>query len=386
MQRRHYDEDHLAFGDAVRTFIAKEMQPEYLAWEAAGLAPRELFRAAGANGFLGMQVPEQYGGGGTTDFRFNQILGEELMLAGVGGAGLGITLHNDICLPYFLHYCTEEQKQRWLPGIASGELITAVAMTEPGAGSDLAGIRTSAVPDGSGADSDLIVNGAKTFITNGINADLVITAVRTGPERHKGLSLVIIERGMPGFERGRNLEKLGLHSQDTAELSFTDVRVPRANILGELGSGFLGLVSNLPQERMSIAVSGVAAARAALNWTIGYVRERKAFGQPIGSLQNTRFVLAEIATEVDVAQAYIDKCVDALIAGDLTAEDAAKAKWWATELQGRAVDRCLQLHGGYGYMQEYPIARAYADARVTRIYGGATEIMKEIIGKSLKLG
>jgi alkylation response protein AidB-like acyl-CoA dehydrogenase len=382
MQRRHYDEDHLAFGDAVRTFIAKEMQPDYMAWEAAGLAPRELFRAAGGNGFLGIQVPEQYGGGGTEDFRFNQILGEELMLAGVGGAGLGITLHNDICLPYFLRYCTDEQKQRWLPGIASGELITAVAMTEPGAGSDLAGIRTSAVPDG----DDLIVNGSKTFITNGINADLVITAVRTGPDRHKGLSLVIIERGMPGFERGRNLEKLGLHSQDTAELSFTDVRVPKANILGEIGSGFLGLVSNLPQERMSIAISGVAGARAALNWTISYVRERKAFGQSIGSLQNTRFVLAEIATEVDVAQAYIDQCVDALSIGDLSPEDAAKAKWWATELQGRAVDRCLQLHGGYGYMQEYPIARAYADARVTRIYGGATEIMKEIIGKSLKLG
>jgi len=382
MQRRHYDEDHLAFGDAVRTFIAKEMQPEYLAWEAAGLAPRELFRSAGGNGFLGIQVPEQYGGGGAEDFRFNQILGEELMLAGVGGAGLGITLHNDICLPYFLHYCTEEQKQRWLPGIASGELITAVAMTEPGAGSDLAGIRTSAVADG----DDLIVNGAKTFITNGINADLVITAVRTGPDRHKGLSLVIIERGMPGFERGRNLEKLGMHSQDTAELSFTDVRVPKANVLGEIGKGFLGLVSNLPQERMSIAISGVAAARAALNWTISYVRERKAFGQSIGALQNTRFVLAEIATEVDVAQAYIDQCVDALSVGDLSPEDAAKAKWWATELQGRAVDRCLQLHGGYGYMQEYPIARAYADARVTRIYGGATEIMKEIIGKSLKLG
>ncbi|HEX8304501.1 MAG TPA: acyl-CoA dehydrogenase family protein [Jatrophihabitans sp.] len=386
MQRRHYDEDHLAFGDAVRTFITKEMQPDYLAWEAAGLAPRELFRAAGGNGFLGIQVPEQYGGGGTEDFRFNQILGEELMLAGVGGAGLGITLHNDICLPYFLRYCTDEQKQRWLPGIASGELITAVAMTEPGAGSDLAGIRTSAVADGPGADSDLIVNGSKTFITNGINADLVITAVRTGPERHKGLSLVIVERGMPGFERGRNLEKLGLHSQDTAELSFTDVRVPKANILGEIGSGFLGLVSNLPQERMSIAISGVAGARAALNWTINYVRERKAFGQSIGSLQNTRFVLAEIATEVDVAQAYIDQCVNALLVGDLSPEDAAKAKWWATELQGRAVDRCLQLHGGYGYMQEYPIARAYADARVTRIYGGATEIMKEIIGKSLKLG
>jgi alkylation response protein AidB-like acyl-CoA dehydrogenase len=382
MQRKHYDEDHLAFGDAVRTFIAKQMQPDYLAWEAAGLAPRELFRTAGANGFLGMQVPEQYGGGGAEDFRFNQILGEELMLAGVGGAGLGITLHNDICLPYFLHYCTEEQKQRWLPGIASGELITAVAMTEPGAGSDLAGIRTSAVADG----DDLIVNGAKTFITNGINADLVITAVRTGPDRHKGLSLVIVERGMPGFERGRNLEKLGLHSQDTAELSFTDVRIPAANILGEIGKGFLGLVSNLPQERMSIAISGVAGARAALNWTISYVRERKAFGQSIGSLQNTRFVLAEVATEVDVAQAYIDQCVNALLIGDLTPEDAAKAKWWATELQGRVVDRCLQLHGGYGYMQEYPIARAYADARVTRIYGGATEIMKEIIGKSLKLG
>jgi len=381
MQRKHYDEDHLAFGDAVRTFIAKEMQPDYLAWEAAGLAPRELFRAAGSNGFLGVQVPEQYGGGGSADFRFNQILGEELMLAGVGGAGLGITLHNDICLPYFLRYCTEEQKQRWLPGIASGELITAVAMTEPGAGSDLAGIRTSAVADG----DDLIVNGAKTFITNGINADLVITAVRTGPDRHKGLTLVIIERGMPGFERGRNLEKLGLHSQDTAELSFTDVRVPAANILGEVGAGFLGLVSNLPQERMSIAISGVAGARAALNWTISYVRERKAFGQSIGAQQNTRFVLAEVATEVDVAQAYIDQCVNALLIDDLSPEDAAKAKWWATELQGRVVDRCLQLHGGYGYMQEYPIARAYADARVTRIYGGATEIMKEIIGKSLKL-
>ncbi|MDQ2837967.1 MAG: acyl-CoA dehydrogenase family protein [Actinomycetota bacterium] len=382
MQRKHYDADHLAFAEAVRTFIGKEMLPSYLDWEAAGLAPRELFTAAGSNGFLGMQIPEQYGGGGATDFRFNQVLGEELMLAGVGGAGLGITLHNDICMPYFLRYCTDAQKERWLPGIASGELITAVAMTEPGAGSDLAGIRSSAVADG----DDLIVNGAKTFITNGINADLVITAVRTSPEKHRGLSLVILERGMPGFERGRNLDKLGMHSQDTAELSFTDVRVPRENVLGEVGSGFLGLVSNLPQERMSIAISGVAGSRAALDWTVSYVRERKAFGSSIGSLQNSRFVLAEVATEVDVAQAYIDKCVDALLVDDLSPEDAAKAKWWATELQGRVVDRCLQLHGGYGYMQEYPIARAYADARVTRIYGGATEIMKEIIGRSLKLG
>ncbi len=381
MQRKHYDEDQLAFADAVRTFIGKEILPHYLEWEAAGLTPRELFAAAGANGFLGMQIPEQYGGGATADFRFNQVLGEELALAGVGGAGLGLTLHNDICLPYFVRYCTEEQKQRWLPGIASGELITAVAMTEPGAGSDLAGIRTSARQDG----DDLIVNGAKTFITNGINADLVITAVRTGPDRHKGLSLVVIERDMPGFERGRNLDKLGLHSQDTAELSFTDVRVPKENVLGEIGSGFYGLVANLPQERMSLAIAGLASARAALNWTIDYVRQRKAFGHPLGALQNTRFVLAELATEVNVTQAYLDRCVLALNDDDLTAEDAAKAKWWATELQGRAVDRCLQLHGGYGYMQEYPIARAFADARVTRIYGGATEVMKEIIGRSLKL-
>jgi alkylation response protein AidB-like acyl-CoA dehydrogenase len=382
MQRKHYDGDHLAFGDAVKTFIGKELLPDYLQWEKDGLAPREIFTAAGANGFLGMQIPERFGGGGIEDFRFNQILGEEIMLAGVGGAGLGITLHNDICMPYFLRYCTEEQQQRWLPGIASGELITAVAMTEPGAGSDLAGIRTSAVADG----TDLIVNGAKTFITNGINADLVITAVRTSAERHKGLSLVVIERGMPGFERGRNLDKVGLHSQDTAELSFTDVRVPAENVLGEVGDGFGYLVSNLPQERMSIAIAGVAGARASLNWTIDYVRERKAFGQSIGSLQNTRFVLAEIATEVDVAEAFVDRCVDALATDDLTVEDAAKAKWWCTELQGRVADRCLQLHGGYGYMLEYPIARAFVDARVTRIYGGATEIMKEIIGRSLKLG
>jgi alkylation response protein AidB-like acyl-CoA dehydrogenase len=381
MQRNHYDPEHLAFGEAFRTFVGKEMLPNYLQWEKDGLTPREVFSAAGSNGFLGMEIPEQYGGGGVADYRFNQILGEEVMRAGLGGAGLGITLHNDVCLPYFLRYCDGEQKQRWLPGIAAGELITAIAMTEPGAGSDLAGIRTSAVADG----DDLIVNGAKTFITNGINADLVITAVRTSADRHKGLTLVILERGMPGFERGRNLEKLGLHSQDTAELSFTDVRVPRENILGEVGNGFLYLVSNLAQERMSLAVAGVSGARAALDWTIEYVRNRKAFGNSIGSLQNTRFVLAEVATEVDIAEAYVDKCVDALRRGDLTSEDAAKAKWWSTELQGRVADRCLQLHGGYGYMLEYPIARAYADARVTRIYGGATEIMKEIIGRSLKL-
>jgi len=382
MKRTHYTEDHHAFGEAFRTFVAKEMLPEYMRWERDGIAPREIYTAAGKQGFLGMQIPEQYGGGGVEDFRFNQVIDEEIMLNGVGAAGLGISLHNDICLPYFLHYCTDEQKQRWLPGIASGDLITAVAMTEPGAGSDLAGIRTSGVADG----TDLIVNGSKTFITNGINSDLVITAVRTSPDKYKGLTLVILERGMKGFERGRNLDKLGLHSQDTAELSFSDVRVPKENVLGEVGQGFLYLVSNLPQERMSIAIACVAGARAALNWTTDYVRERKAFGATIGSLQNTRFVLAEVSTEVDVAQTYVDRCIDALNESDLTVEDAAKAKWWCSELQGRAIDKCLQLHGGYGYMLEYPISRAYADARITRIYGGATEIMKEIIGKSLKLG
>ena len=304
------------------------------------------------------------------------------MLHGIAGAGIGLTLHNDVCLPYFTKYCTDEQRHRWLPGITSGELITAVAMSEPGAGSDLVGIRTSAVATG----SDLVVNGAKTFITNGVNADLLITVVRTSPDRHKGLTLVVLERGMPGFERGRNLDKIGMHSQDTAELSFTDVRVPQENVLGQIGAGFACLVANLPRERMSIAVAAVAGARAALDWTTQYVRDRKAFGRSIGSLQNTRFVLAEIATEVDIAQHYIDACVNALIDGELSAEDAAKAKWWSTELHGRTVDRCLQLHGGYGYMLEYPIARAYADARVTRIYGGANEIMKEIIGRSLDLG
>ncbi len=381
MHRKHYEPEHLTFAEAVRAFIDKEMVPNFLEWEQHGLVPRELFQIAGRNGFLGMAVPEKYGGGGVTDFRFNQALNEQMALAGVTGAGLGITLHNDTCLPYFLGYATDQQRRRWLPGIASGELITAVAMTEPGAGSDLSGIRTSAVRDG----GEYVVNGAKTFITNGVNADLVITAVRTGPDPHRGLSLVILERGMPGFERGRNLQKVGMHSQDTAELSFSDVRVPLANLLGEENRGFFQLVAKLPQERMSIAVAGVAEARASFENTLRYVQERRAFGQAVGSFQNSRFVLAEIATEIDVAQTFIDRCVDDLNAGDLSPEDAAKAKWWATELQGRVVDRCVQLHGGYGYMLEYPIARAFTDARVTRIYGGTTEIMKDVIGKSLGL-
>ena len=310
------------------------------------------------------------------------MIDEEIQAAGVGGAGLGMSLHNDICLPYFLAYCTDEQRARWLPGIASGELVTAVAMTEPGIGSDLASMTTTAIRDG----DHYVVNGSKTFITNGINADLVITAVKTDPtQKHRGISLLILERGMEGFERGRNLEKLGLHSQDTAELFFTDVSVPVDNLLGTEGNGFIQLVHNLPQERLSIAVAGVAAAKAALGWTLEYVKERTAFGQSVGSFQNSRFVLAELATEVEVAQVFVDRCVVALNDGVLTAEEAAMAKWWCTELQKRAVDRCLQLHGGYGYMLEYPIARAYADARITTIYGGTTEIMKEIIGRSLGL-
>ncbi len=330
-----------------------------------------------------MDVPEEYGGGGVPDFRYNLVLGEEMHARGLGGAGLGILLHNDICMPYFLKLCNEEQKQRWLPGIVSGKLITAIGMTEPGIGSDLASMTTSAIRDG----DNYVVNGAKTFITNGINADLVITAVKTDPsQRHKGMSLLILERGMEGFERGRNLEKIGQHAQDTAELFFTDVQVPVANLVGpNEGDGFIHLVHNLPQERLSIAAAAVSASRAALGWTLDYVKERKAFGQPIGTFQNSRFVLAEIATELEIAQSFIDRCIMALNTNSLTAEEAAMAKWWCTEFQKRTVDRCLQLHGGYGYMVEYPIARAYTDARITTIYGGTTEIMKEIIGKSLGL-
>ncbi len=383
MRRTLYEAEHEAFRDSFRRFLQAEVVPHLDEWDRAGIVPKELFTTAGKSGFVGMDIPEEYGGGGVPDFRFNAVIGEEIMRAGAGAAGLGLTLHNDICLPYFLAYCDEEQKARWLPGIASGELVTAIAMTEPGIGSDLASMTTTARRDG----DSYIVNGAKTFITNGINADLVITAVKTDPsQRHKGMSLLIVERGMAGFERGRNLDKIGQHAQDTAELSFTDVRVPAANLLGgEEGRGFTQLVMNLPQERLSIAIAGVAAARTALEQTLAYVTERKAFGQPIGSFQNSKFVLAEAATEIDLAEHYLDDCVRALNAGELTAIDAAKAKWWCTELQGRVIDRCLQLHGGYGYMTEYPIARAYTDARITRIYGGTTEIMKEVIGRSLGL-
>ncbi len=379
MQRRSFDDDHELFRTAVRDFAAKEIVPHVDRWEAAGIVDRTLFEKAGAAGFLGMAIPEAYGGGGNDDFRFNQILNEELQAAGAG-AVLGLTLAADVVLPYLLHLSTDEQRERWLPGVASGETVTAIAMTEPGIGSDLASMTTTAIRDG-----DVYrLNGSKTFITNGINADLVVVAVKTDPsQRHKGMSLLVVERGMEGFTRGRNLDKIGLHSQDTAELFFDDVAVPVENLLGTEGDGFLHLVHNLPQERISIAVSAIGGAKAAFEWTMDYVTERTAFGTPVGSFQNSRFALAEMRTEIDIAEVYVDRCVEALNAGELTAVEAAQAKWWTTEMHKRVVDRCVQLHGGYGFMTEYPIARAYGDVRVTTIYGGTTEIMKEIIGRDL---
>jgi alkylation response protein AidB-like acyl-CoA dehydrogenase len=378
VRRAIFEPEHQSFRESVRRFVAEEIAPNHGRWEADGIVPRELFAAAGEKGMLAMEVPEELGGAGVADFRLNQILDEEISHAGVTGSGLGIVLHNDVCLPYLMEVTTGEQRERWLPGVAGGELITAVAMTEPGTGSDLAAIQATAELDG----DHYVLNGAKTFITNGINADLVIVAARTGAGG-RGISLLVVERGMDGFERGRKLEKIGMHAQDTAELFFEDVRVPVANRLGDEGTGFRQLMGNLARERLSIAVSATASARAALDWTLEYTRERTAFGQRLDEFQSARFALAEIATEVDLATVYCDQAVLALNAGQLSAADAAKAKWWCSELQGRAVDRCLQLHGGYGYMSEYPIAHAYLDARVTRIYGGTTEIMKEIVAREV---
>ncbi|MEV6773756.1 acyl-CoA dehydrogenase family protein [Nocardia sp. NPDC051030] len=381
MERGHYTDDHLAFAELARGFVRKEVAGRYLEWEEAGIVPREVFARAGELGLIGFAVPQEYGGLGVRDFRFNQALIEVFMDEGCAGVGLNFALHNDICTPYLVQLTTEEQRGRWLPGFVAGTLIAAIGMTEPGAGSDVAGIRTAAVDMG----DHFLVNGAKTFITNGINADLVIAAVRTSEERHRGVTLLVIERGMEGFERGRNLEKLGLHSQDTAEMSFTDVRVPKGNVLGEVGRGFEYLMRNLAQERMQIAVACLARARAALRMTVEYVGARKAFGQAIGGFQNTKFVLADVATEVSVTEAFVDKCVIELNANRLTGADAAKAKLWASEMEFRCIDKCQQLFGGYGYMREYPIARAAADARITRVYGGTSEIMREIIGRDLKL-
>jgi len=378
-QQALYDAEHDAFRATVRGWIDKHVRPHAERWDEQGVVDRELFTSAAADGVLGFAIPEEFGGGGVEDFRFNAVMGEELARSAVSSGAAGVALSNDIVFPYFTDLTTQEQRQRWLPGIAAGEQIVAVAMTEPGTGSDLSGIRTSAVRDG----DHYVVNGAKTFISNGQNADLVATAVRTGDHPHRGLSLLVIERGMPGYERGRRLEKLGLHAQDTAELFFHDVRVPVANRLGAENQGFRYLMHGLAQERLAIAVAAVAAAEAALEQTLAYTRQRTAFGQPIADFQNSRFRLAEMATEVELGRVFVDHCILLHNERRLTAEKAAMAKWWATAMQLRVVDGCLQLHGGYGYMLEYPIARAYRDARAQTIYGGANEIMKEVIGRAL---
>lgn len=379
MRRSRYDTEHEAFRDSVRAFMQREVVPHHSDWEQAGKVDRAVWIEAGKQGFLGFEAPEEFGGSGIRDFRYNTILGEETMA--FGATGLGFGLHNDIVLPYLLELGTAEQHKRWLPKFCSGEMITAIAMSEPGAGSDLQGIRTTARREG----DEFVVNGSKTFITNGIHADLVIVAAKTDPDvkASRGLSLIAVERGMPGFERGRKLDKVGLRAQDTAELVFTDVRVPAANLIGELNQGFSHLMKMLPQERLSIAVGAIGSARAIFDLTLAYCKERTAFGQPIGGFQHNRFVLAEMATELEMAEVYLDKALLEHLERRFTAVDAAMAKWWTTELQKRVIDRCVQLHGGYGYMLEYPVAKAYLDARVQTIYGGTTEIMKEIIGRSL---
>jgi alkylation response protein AidB-like acyl-CoA dehydrogenase len=381
MRHTLYEADHEDFRESVRAFLEKNVAPFHDQWESDGIVPRDLWTAAGAQGLLGIDMDERYGGGGVRDFRYNAVLDEELTR--IGASGVGFALHNDVVGPYLRDLATEEQKARWLPRFCTGQLVTAIAMTEPGTGSDLQGIATTARRDG----DSWVLNGSKTFITNGINADLVIVVARTNPDvpASRGTSLLIVEAGMPGFSRGRNLAKVGLKAQDTAELFFDDVRVPAANLLGTEDGGFGHLMMNLPQERLSIAVTAVAAAETVLAQTVQYVTSRTAFGKTIGSFQNTRFVLAELQTEVTIARTFLDECMRQLGSGDLTPTDAAMAKYWTTELQNKVADRCLQLHGGYGYMDEYPVSKAWRDARVQSIYGGTNEIMKEIVGRSMGL-
>ncbi|HEX9135233.1 MAG TPA: acyl-CoA dehydrogenase family protein [Ktedonobacteraceae bacterium] len=380
MRRTLFTEEHRLFRDAFRHFVEKEVAPYYEQWEKDGIVSREMWLKAGQQGFLGLSVPEEYGGAGVDDFSYSAIIAEETSRAGVASAGMVIGLHNDIILPYFLAYANEEQKQRWLPGMCSGELITAIAMTEPDTGSDLAAIRTTAERRG----DYYVLNGQKTFISNGIISDVVIVVAKTNPAmRHKGISLLVVERDMDGFKRGRKLEKVGLKAQDTAELSFEDVKVPVTNLLGEEGNGFYYLMRQLAKERLSVGITAVAACETALEITLEYCKERTAFGQPIGSFQNSRFKLAEMKTEIEIARVFVDRCIEELNEGELTPETAAMAKWWTSDLQKRVVDQCVQLHGGYGYMLEYTIARAYLDARVQSIYAGTNEIMKEIIGRSM---
>ncbi|WP_338674066.1 acyl-CoA dehydrogenase family protein [Streptomyces sp. SCSIO 30461] len=378
MKREIFGTEHEAFRETVRTFLAKEVLPHYEQWEQDGIVSRAAWLAAGRQGLLGLAVPEEYGGGGNPDYRYSAVLGEEFTRAGVSGLAVG--LHNDIIGPYLTSLATDEQKRRWLPGFCTGEIITAIAMTEPGAGSDLQGIRTTADDCG----DHWLLNGSKTFISNGILADLVIVVAKTTPEGGaKGLSLLVVERGTEGFERGRNLDKIGQKAQDTAELFFNDVRVPKENLLGDLDGAFGHLMTNLAQERLNIGVAGIAAAENLLEITKQYVREREAFGRPLAKLQHIRFEIAEMATECAVTRAFLDRCIVDHSNGELDAVHASMAKWWASELQKRVADRCLQLHGGYGYMTEYRVAKAFTDGRIQTIYGGTTEIMKEIIGRSL---
>lgn len=380
MRRNIFTEEHETFRDMVRSFIAKEVEPHHEQWERDGAVSRDVWLAAGRAGLLGIDIDERYGGGGNTDYRFYVIFNEEMSRSGFSGPGFSV--HNDINGQYMHRLCTPEQRERWLRGYCSGEIITAIAMSEPGTGSDLQSIRTSAVEVG----DHYVLTGQKTFISNGQLCDLVIVVAKTDPEAgHRGVSLLVVERGMEGFERGRNLDKVGLHAQDTSELFFSGVRVPKANLLGEAGMGFIHLMQNLPRERLTIGIGALAAAESVFEQTLEYAKQRHAFGRPIGKFQHNKFVLAEMATELAVARAFTDRAIMEHNVGKLSTEEASMVKWWNTELGNRVIDRCVQLHGGYGYMLEYPVARAYLNARAQTIFGGTTEIMKEIIGRGLGL-
>ena len=379
MRRDIFEDEHEAFRESVRGFLTKEAVPRTEEWEAAGLVDRDFWKKAAAQGYVGFAAPEELGGMGLEDFRFNAVIDEEAAYTGM--AGDNFALVNDIVTPYLVDLTTPEQQERWLPGVTSGEIVPAIAMSEPATGSDLRAIASTATWDGGGWR----LSGSKTFVTSGIQADLVIAAARIKRDGYSGMGLFAVEAGADGFTRGRKLEKIGRKAQDTAELFFDDVFVPEENVIGELGRGLQQLMRNLPQERLSIAVTAVASAERALEITLEYVRDRKAFGQPVGSFQANRFSLADAHTQVQVARVYVDRCIAAQVAGELTAEEAAGAKYWTSELQFQVIDLCLQMHGGYGYMEEYEIARMWRDARVQRIYGGTTEIMKEIVGRSLGL-
>ena len=381
MKREIYDEDHEAFRSSVREFLERSVIPNVEQHAADKAIPREFWLEAGKQGFLGLEIPEEYGGAGAEDYRFNAVMAEELSKVNAAlGSCWGI--HADITAPYIVAMGTEEQKQRWLPGVASGEILLAIGMTEPSGGSDLAALKTTAVKDG----DDWVINGSKTFITNGYSADLVITAVRTDPEKGaRGITLFAIPADAPGFSRGRKLDKVGQDESDTAELFFEDVRLGEDHIIGELGGGFIAMMQKLPQERLGCSISNVAHAKQILLETIQYTKDRKAFGAPIGTFQHNKFLMAELVTSIEVAEAYIDQCVIAHDKGELTPVDAAKAKWWSSQVQNDVLDHCVQLHGGYGFMNEYRVARAWRDARVSKIWAGSNEIMKELIGRDLGL-